>query len=173
MPKVHTTKARIDGPKACPQAKAGQVYYWWRTRMKGARSGITRCSLTYPKPSQLTMSEFWGAVYSLQEAIESDGPFEDAADLALARDQWAEQARDIGAEQEDKLNNMPEGLQEGDAGQLLQERAEACETWADEIEAVTIPEWEDFEDSGRGTEEFLLALEDALQEIASLQPACD
>lgn len=166
MPRVHQTKARIDGPKACPQAKAGEIYYWWRTRMKGAKSGVTRCSMTRPKPSQLTMSDFWTLVFSLQESMA--GPFETSEDLEYTRNDWAQQARDIGQEQQDKLDNMPQQLQDGDTGQMLQDRVQACEDWADEIEAVDIPSEDDFDNE----DDFQNALADALAEIENITVGC-
>jgi DNA repair ATPase RecN len=47
-----------------------------------------------------------------------------------------EEIRTLGEEQQEKLENMPEGLQQGDTGQLLQERADNCESWAGEIESA-------------------------------------
>ena len=46
----------------------------------------------------------------------------------------AEALRELGSEQQEKYDNMPEGLQQGDTGQMLEERASNCESWADEIE---------------------------------------
>jgi hypothetical protein len=166
MPRVHQTKARIDGPKACPQAKAGEIYYWWRTRMKGAKSGVTRCSMTRPKPSQLTMSDFWSSVFLLQESM--TGPYETSDDLEYAQDDWAQQARDIAQDQQDKLDNMPQQLQDGDTGQMIQDRVQACEDWADAIEAVEIPSEDDFDNE----DDFLNALADALSEIENITVEC-
>jgi hypothetical protein len=172
MPKVTKTTARKDSPKACPQAKAGQAYYWWRTRMKGAKNGMTRCSLSYPKPSQLTMSDFWGAVYSLQEEIERAGPYDSVEDLEADRGTWADSARDIGSEQQDKLDNMPQQLQDGDTGQMIAERVEGCEDWATEIEAIDMPDRSNFDEGEDGDEEFAQALEETVGEIAGLAPSC-
>ena len=173
MPKVTKTVARKDSPKACPQAKVGQTYYWWRTRMKGAQSGVTRCSLTYPRPSQLTQSDFWGAVYALQEEIEAAGPYETGEELEEDRETWAVAAEGIGSEQQDKLDNMPYQLQEGDIGQMLSERADACDDWAETIRnEVEIPTRDQYDEGEDGDEDFRDALAETVSEIASLAPEC-
>lgn len=176
MPKVTKTTARKDNPKACPQAKAGQVYYWWRTRMKGARSGITRCSLTPPKPSQLTMSAYYAAVYELQEEIsafavdDSDSAEDGIANLETQIEEWAERAREIGSEQQEKLDNMPDGLQQGDVGMLLEERSQACETWADEIDALSeqLPDPAAYD--GDDLDSFWEDCQQVVNDIAALSP---
>lgn len=102
------------------------------------------------------------------------GEFLTAEDLIAAREGWAEEARDIAQEQQDKFDNMPSQLQDGETGQLLQARADACNDWADAIEAVEIPEEEDFEgESWDGLDDFLNALADAAAEIENLGPECD
>lgn len=173
MPKVTATVARIDSPKACPSAKAGQTYYWWRTRMKGARSGTTRCSLSRPRPSQLTSSEFWGEAFSLQETMEDAvGTVDDVSDLESLQQEWADAARALGDQQRDKRSNMPEGLQDGDTGQMLEERADGCDGWADEILAVAIPDPEDFADEEDPADALKDAIDEAIGEISNLQPEC-
>lgn len=41
-------------------------------------------------------------------------------------------------EQQERLDNMPEGLQEGDVGQLLQEQIDACESTMYELDSIDI-----------------------------------
>lgn len=41
-------------------------------------------------------------------------------------------------DQQERLDNMPEGLQEGDVGQLIQERIDACEAAMDELDNIDI-----------------------------------
>lgn len=107
-------------------------------------------------------------------------------ELRDLREGWAEQAREIGQMQQDKLDNMPDGLRDGDTGAFLQERADACEAWADEIEAAELPDPVDYEpdiDEGASEEDEGLAREDAaaaladaitatVDEIAALGPEC-
>ncbi len=46
----------------------------------------------------------------------------------------AEEIRSLGQSEREKYDNMPEGLQQGETGQTLDERANNCESWADEVE---------------------------------------
>lgn len=41
-------------------------------------------------------------------------------------------------DQQERLDNMPESLQEGDVGQLIQERIDACEAAMDELDNIDI-----------------------------------
>jgi len=128
MPRVHTLKAR----KAYPDigVEKGDTYYKWSTRMtvgKSYRSTIHR-SKTMPTRSQLTSSAFYSAIY---------GAFDDTS-LSSSDDirSLAEQVREIGQEEQSKLDNMPEGLQQGATGEMLQERIDACESSADELDSL-------------------------------------
>lgn len=122
MPRVVKRKAR----KAYPEQgiEKGEEYYYWKIKL--ARGGLTRRSKTYPKPSQLNLG-FTGQLGDLQESLSA------ASDLDGLRG-VAEEIRELGGEQQEKFDNMPDGLQQGDTGQLLEERASALESWADEIE---------------------------------------
>lgn len=123
MPKVRHRKAAKDYPEI--GVKKGEMYYTWKLRT-GPRSSRKFRSKTPPKPQQLTTSEFAIAVSDIEDAIRDAS---DHSDL----EQCAQDIEDLGQEQSDKLDNMPEGLQQGDTGQLLQERADECETWAQTV----------------------------------------
>ena len=124
MPRVHYRKAR----KAYPIVgiEVGDMYYTWRIR--STYGGTTYRSKERPKPSQLTNSPFKSGYLSAVEIWEdsSKSP-EDARGLAEA-------LREVGQEAQESFDNMPEGLQQGDTGQLLEERAYECESKADEID---------------------------------------
>lgn len=152
MPKVVKRKARKDYP-AQGIAKGEEYFYW---KIKLARGGMVRRSKTYPKPSQLNLG-FAGQAGDLGESI-------DAADSVDGLRSVAEEIRSLGEEQQEKFDNMPDGLQQGDTGQLLEERANQCEEWASGIdqacdeydskleELQTLKEaWESF-DNGEGEE---------------------
>ena len=125
MAKAHFVKsARKDNPVA----KKGESYWWWKP-MIGGRGGPKRFSKERPKPSQLTNSEFLSAVYGAQESL-------DEAKDADAFRTVAEEVRELGEETQGKYDNMPEGLQQGDTGQMLEERASQCSEWADQIESA-------------------------------------
>ena len=128
MPRVHTLTARKDYPEQ--GITKGDTYYKWSTRITAGKSYISRThrSKTYPKPSQLTSSAFLGALGDLQQ--------EGFKDITTADDlrAVAEQIRELGQEEQEKFDNMPEGFQQGDTGQTLEERAQNCEAWADAID---------------------------------------
>ncbi len=119
-------KARKDYPKE--GIKKGDSYYWWSFRFGG-----THRSKTAPKRSQLTQSNFLSQLYDIEDELNDlsadDGLPDTIADLS-------QRLRALASECEDALSNMPEGLQQGDTGQLLQERADACNSAADELEGV-------------------------------------
>lgn len=167
-PNPVVTQADID------RAKAGDVgaatYYTWAFRFGGKRYSKTR-----PRQSQLTQSDFKSSVYSLLEEIE-DFASTTQEDLTGAVEGWAERAREIGDEQREKLDNMPEGLQQGATGELLQERADAMEDFASELECIDLtdedysapPEGQTPEECERQEEADWVA--DKLDEIRSLSP---
>lgn len=123
MPRVTKRKARKDYPNA--GIKKGDEYYYWK-RKTGPASGVTCRSLTPPTPSQLN-SGFAGEVGEIEASL-------DAAEDVEAVRSVAEEIRTLGEEQQGKFDNMPEGLQQGDTGQMLEERANQCEEWANGIE---------------------------------------
>lgn len=129
MARLHHRKARKDYP-AQGIAK-GDMYYFAQIKTGPRSSRIIR-SLTKPRPSQLTVSEFNGWLGDLQE-IEFP-----AINSIEGLSETAENIREFGQEQRDKFDNMPEGLQQGSTGELLEERAGGCDEWADAIdEAVS------------------------------------
>lgn len=106
----------------------GDSYYWWKFRHGGKHY-----SKTPPKQSQLTQSEFLSALYGIQEEIEiliaDDG-------LSGAVEDIANRLRDMAEECESKIQNMPDSLQDSDTANMLQERADACNAAADELEGI-------------------------------------
>jgi hypothetical protein len=123
MARLHYRKARKDYP--ANGIKRGDMYYFAQIKT-GPRSSRTIRSLTKPRPSQLNTG-FAGLIGDIQEDFER---IEDVDGLR----EMAETIRELGSEQQEKFDNMPEGLQQGDVGQLLEERAQECESWADEID---------------------------------------
>lgn len=127
MPRVtHVKAARKDNSLV----KKGEPYYWWKFRYGGKR-----LSKTYPKRSQLTQSNFYSQLWDLEDDI-SGFTAESGSDAESAKDEFAERIRDIGQECQDSLDNMPESLQYSPTGELLQERIDAMESMADEMEGV-------------------------------------
>jgi polyhydroxyalkanoate synthesis regulator phasin len=132
MAHVHIVKsARKDYPDS--GIKKGETYYWWEFRYGG-----THRSKTQPKPSQLTQSEFLSAAYGLNEQIEALIVADSMDALKSEVEPLVDEIRQLGEEQSDKLSNMPDSLQEGPTGELLQNRADACEEWASNLEGVDL-----------------------------------
>jgi len=126
MPKVtFVKKARKDNP-AC---KKGESYYWWKHAYSPKRYSLTR-----PRSSQLTQSDFLSQLYGAQEAIEDGG-----SSLSSLRDA-IEDARsvieEIGGECTEKRDNMPDALQDASTGELLQTRADSCEEVAQRLDEL-------------------------------------
>lgn len=131
MPRVKQVKAAKDYPQF--GIKKGDLHYY--TKMKtGPRSSRELRQIKPFKRSQLTNSAFLGALYDWQDSKADVGSHEDVTALA-------ERIREIGEEENSKLENMPDGLKEGDTGQLLQSRYDACEAAADELETIA-SDWE-------------------------------
>jgi hypothetical protein len=120
--------ARKDYPNA--GIKKGESYYWWSFRFGGKHM-----SKVPPKPSQLTQSDFLSHLYDIQERIEALDA-DDISALQSTVGEIADELRALGDECNDKRDNMPEGLQDGDVGQLLEARAEMCEQAASDLEDV-------------------------------------
>jgi hypothetical protein len=134
MPRVHhVKKARKDNPVA----KVGEPYYWWKFRHGGKKF-----SKTYPKQSQLTQSEFLSQAYALNETL-ADLASESIDELRMDAEQIASDFRQLGEEQEEKLYNMPDSLQEGPTGELLQQRRDDCDDIAQQLEDVEFSEGDD------------------------------
>jgi hypothetical protein len=171
MPRVHFVKS---ARKAIPSAgiEVGDSYYWWKNRPPGRAAGFKRVSKTRPRPSQTVGSEFRRSVLELHESISDQvaAGFASSDDLESARDNWAQWVRDLADEQEGKRDNMPDSLQQGPTGELLQEREEALRQWADDLESVTIPQRDDFAEGEDGDQEFADELQATADKMVSIEP---
>lgn len=105
--------------------------YWYAQIKTGPRSSRTLRQLQPFKRSQLTSSDFLSQLYDIEDDL--DNVVQDE-NLPGTLREIAENLRNLGQEQQDKYDNMPEGLQQGPTGEMLEERANNCESWADEIE---------------------------------------
>lgn len=134
MKVAHVKKARKSPGqcgKCCCEIPAGGEYRWWKFRFSGKR---IRCAKPdcKPKPSELINSPFLSALMGLQEETDAAAS---AGDLGRVRE-IADEVRQLGEEAQSSLDNMPDGLQQGSAGELLQSRAEKCEEIACELESL-------------------------------------
>lgn len=138
MPRVHSQIARKDYPEQ--GIVKGQKYYKWTTRPGGRGRGILHRSPTYPKPQQLTSSDFLRRVYDINDLLAELQSFLPRDDIEAARDEAVNMAEELRDEQQEKLDNMPESLQYSPTGELLQERHDALEAFIDELQGVEIPD---------------------------------
>lgn len=136
MARAHfVKKARKDNPVALK----GESYWWWEFRFGGKHY-----SATGPRPSQLTQSEFYQEYYSIQEALEDAlNDASDVTDIQEAIDEAKESLESLRDETQDKLDNMPEQLQDSETGELLQERIDGCEDYISNLDNIEIPEGSD------------------------------
>lgn len=131
MPKVtFVKKARRD--YLTYGIKKGESYYWWKFRF-----GARHVSKTYPKPQELTQSDFLKSVYDIQEEVDKISG-EDTDDLESQVSCITDEIRNLASEQEDKRSNMPDQLQDSGSGEMLQNRADSLNEWADELENVDL-----------------------------------
>jgi uncharacterized protein YukE len=143
MAKQVQRKARKDYPEAGIQK--GDDYFFAQIKTGPRSSRIIRSKTRIPQ-SKMTSSAFLSTLYGIEESFETIVHDNTAPD---ALKDLAQQLRDLGEETQSSFDNMPDGLQQGDTGQMLEERISNCEQWADEIEQVadqlenTIAEIED------------------------------
>jgi hypothetical protein len=142
MPKVMHVKAGKDYPEF--GIAKGEMHYTWNL-MLGPRSSRTYRQKLPPKRSQLTTSSFLSAVYDIEDSIAALQSLDDIEDIVQS-------LRDLAEEEEEKYDNMPEGLQQGSTGQMIESRKDGCESAADELEQIEteFDEEEPEDDSEKG-----------------------
>lgn len=117
--------------------KKGDTYYWWQFK-----NSPKQISATKPKRQQLTQSSFYITVWDLEDNLEALSA-SSVDDLQSERDNITEEIETLKDETQGSLDNMPEGLQQGDTGQMLQERVDALENWKDELDSVDLDDYEE------------------------------
>jgi YesN/AraC family two-component response regulator len=156
--------ARKDVPNT--DIKKGESYYWWKFRFGGKH-----CSKTQPKGSALINSPFLSQVAAMSEGVAEWKPC-DADDLRGMIEELSSEIESLRDEQQEKLDNMPEGLQQGSSGEILQSRIDGLEEWSSNLECIDIEEpegdvevGEDLErEKGETAEAFAKRKEDAIEE---------
>ncbi len=116
-----------------PAVKRGEPYFWWKFRYGGKHY-----SKTHPRASQLTQSDFMGAVLSAEEEIEDLDSNMERDDIASTVSSVVDSLRELADEQSEKRSNMPDSLQDGDTGQLLEGREQSANDMADEYDQVDL-----------------------------------
>lgn len=126
-------------------------------------NGPQMYSKAAPRQSQLTQSEFMSTYYCIMEEVEDWEPEsqdEDALEEFISI--ITGELEDLRDETQDRLDNMPESLQDSDTGQLLQERIDECDSLINDFEAInTTPDYDE-EATDEEKEEWW---EDKVQEI--------
>lgn len=108
----------------------GSAYY--RGELNFAHD-IIRCSKCRLQPWEVTTSDYKLSVGNIVYNWRDDfGVSEDVIE------QISEELESIRDDLQDRLDNMPEGLQEGDIGQKLQERIDNLETAIDELYNIDV-----------------------------------
>ena len=157
----HVKKARKDNP-VC---KKGEDYYWWQFAFSSKRYSKTKPS----RSTYSTQSAFLGGVMDIEdnlssrfEGLSSSGEFLDVLN------EIAQEVRELGEQCQESLDNMPEQLQYAPTGELLQERIDGCEEWADQIESVDC----DMEEDESVEQEIKVEnkIEEIISEIANVNP---
>jgi hypothetical protein len=160
MPRVtFVKKARKDNPVA----KRGESYYWWKFKF-----GAKHYSLTPPKRSQLTQSNFFSQMYDIEdEVLGNFAGMQSVDDLQSVVEDAADQIRALGEECQDNLYNMPESLQESPTGELLQSRIDECEGMAEELEGVDLDDYDgpEIQDDSDPPSEFVEWLSGKIEEL--------
>lgn len=134
MPKIHTVK---KARKAIPSAgvAVGDTYYYWFSRTTVGKRFISHrhVSKTYPKPSQLTRSEFYRTLLETEESLAIPDNLAELETFAEELEAAAEEIDNLADEQEEKRANMPDALQDSETGYLLETRAESCQELAEAL----------------------------------------
>lgn len=96
-----------------------------------------RCINCKPTRQEMTNSDFWVQYYDIDDHIQGL-TIEDMEDAQAAVDDIVEQLEMLRDEQEEKLYNMPDQLQESETGQLLQERYDGVQEMVDELQSIDL-----------------------------------
>ena len=155
MARVHFVKKAAKAYKAAGIEK-GDSYYWWQNFR-----GPKQMSKEKPKPSQVASSDYERGVLSAIESLETwQGPWEESD-----RDDLVSELEALMEEEQSKLDNMPEGLQQGDTGQLIQSRIDDLDNWIGELSIIEFPE-----DDGEEEDEKKVGVETPLEQALAAAP---
>lgn len=134
MSRLHFVAKAMKKNEVCEK---GQSYYWWATRTtigKTYHKSIHK-SKDKPKPSRLESSPFTSGWMSALEAFDDLGTGDDF-ESAVA--DVVGNLEDLMSETQDKYDNLPEGLQAGQTGEMLQGRVDSLQELIDELGNVSV-----------------------------------
>lgn len=146
-------KATVFECRKCDQPiKPGDKYYEW----KHNHAPVSRQHQEHgaPKQSELCTGKMSG-VYAAIEGAEADiaaaRKTDDPSGLADILTSCAESVNEVKDEYEQSKSNMPDSLQEGPTGELIQEKVDGLEQFADALESAAssdeIENWDMDEES--------------------------
>jgi len=137
MPKInHVEKAQKDQGTCAGcggEIKKGDPYKWIKFRFGGRK---VRCASCKFKDSDLTQSEFLSQVYDLNDRIVGLSDLDNLDDLQSEVEDIASGYEALADECYEKKENMPEGLQQGSVGEMLEERSDGCREVADNLQGI-------------------------------------
>lgn len=123
-------------------------------------------SKTKPRQSQLTNNSFKQELYSIQESVEDFSP-EDPDDVSVFVEELISDLEELRDTCQESFDNIPEQLQEGDSGQILQERIENLDDVISNLENIDTEfssELDESEKDGMSQEEWERQEEDEREE---------
>ena len=127
--------ARKDYPEH--DIKKGESYWHW-SFYNGRASSRKHYSKTKPKPSQLTGSPFLSTLYGCEEAVQDlkADSYDSMEDFESDIEGIKGDLENLRDETQSSFDNMPEGLQQGDTGQLLEARVQGLEDLIGEFDGL-------------------------------------
>lgn len=157
---------RLDRSKPADEndvlfCKKGDTYYSWAFAFRPVQF-----SLTPPRQSQLTQSEFYGAWYGIQENFE-DSEINSQEDFDSVLEEIKSQCEELRDAEEEKKSNMECAEMENvPSFELVSERYDAMEEVCSELDNV---EWDEVDDEDKDDEDFDLDshIEEQKEKISS------
>ena len=170
MARLFTVKKarKAQGPcrKCGEPIEAGTAYKYADKRLSGHGFASTRYKWHEGCPVRQSelMSGFAGEIQAIVESVEEEMASSTCtSDLQTALECGASAIQDLASETREKFDNMPEGFQQGDTGQLLESRADALDEWGSELENAA-QEMEEDKEEGVSDEEWLEGRQERAQE---------
>jgi hypothetical protein len=146
MPRLNTVKKAAKDQGNCggcgKPIKKGMPYKWIKC-FRGPKQ--IKCESCKFRPSEFTTSKM-GAIYDAQEDTHnaiSEWDGQNLGDLTSHLECLAETVREVSQEYQDSADNIREHFQESETADELEEKAQNLEGWADDIENVSLEEFDE------------------------------
>lgn len=141
MPRVNRIQKCRKSPGKCGKCgieiKPGDPYLFWAFNPRFGGGKHIRCTKLDcgPKPSELTSSAYLGAIADIQNR---EMPGNTADELESGIEDIKNEIEQLRDEQQEKRDNMPESLQDSPTGEMLGERADACDSAISDLESIDL-----------------------------------